>query len=171
MKMKNLLLANILTVIGQLVSFVASTRKEKKQILLVQILAMLIMSAGSLLLKGYSAMVMDGLAILRNVFSIYSISFKGMSQLFIVLAIVLGVYFNNLGFLGMFPIFSNVAISLVYLNKNASTKMIQLVSAFGCVCWVIYDLAIGAYAGMFLDTVNAISYVYNALDRKEKVKS
>ena len=73
--MREVLYANILTIIGQLITFYSSTRKQKNQILIFQIVAMVVMSCGSLLLKGYSAIVMDVVAILRNLFSIFSISF------------------------------------------------------------------------------------------------
>ena len=72
--MREVLYANILTIIGQLITFYSSTRKQKNQILIFQIVAMAVMSCGSLLLKGYSAIVMDVVAILRNLFSIFSIS-------------------------------------------------------------------------------------------------
>ena len=43
----------VLTVIGQGFTFFSSTRKQKDSILRFQIVAMLFMSAGSLILKGY----------------------------------------------------------------------------------------------------------------------
>ncbi|MBR3006703.1 MAG: YgjV family protein, partial [Erysipelotrichaceae bacterium] len=64
--MNDVLIANILTIIGQGFTFYSSTRKEKRAILWFQIVAMLFMSAGSLILKGYSANVMDAIAITRN---------------------------------------------------------------------------------------------------------
>ena len=51
------LLANLLTLIAQLVSFYASTRKSKNQVLFFQNVFMLIISVASYLLKGYSAIV------------------------------------------------------------------------------------------------------------------
>ena len=97
--MREVLYANILTIIGQLITFYSSTRKQKNQILIFQIVAMAVMSCGSLLLKGYSAIVMDAVAILRNLFSIFSISFKGLPIFFIVLSLILGYLFNNMGFI------------------------------------------------------------------------
>ncbi|MBR4610584.1 MAG: YgjV family protein, partial [Erysipelotrichaceae bacterium] len=125
--MREVLYANILTIIGQLITFYSSTRKQKNQILIFQIVAMAVMSCGSLLLKGYSAIVMDAVAILRNLFSIFSISFKGLPIFFIVLSLVLGFLFNNMGFIGYLPMIANVGQSIFVLNKNTTTRQLQLV--------------------------------------------
>ena len=166
--MNGILIANILTVIGQLVVFYASTRHEKGEILRIQIVSMLLMSCASLILKGYSAIVMDAVGIARNVLSIYGITFKGLPYIFIVISIVFGALLNNMGFLGLFPIFANVAQSLIFLDKKATTRQIQLVCSFASVCWAVYNFAIASYAGTFFDAVNAVSYLYSALKEKEK---
>ena len=68
--MNEVLIANILMIVGEAILFVASSRKNKKDILLLQIVSMVIMGIASYLLKGYSAIVMDVIAITRNILSI-----------------------------------------------------------------------------------------------------
>ena len=166
--MREVLYANILTIIGQLITFYSSTRKQKNQILIFQIVAMAVMSCGSLLLKGYSAIVMDAVAILRNLFSIFSISFKGLPIFFIVLSLILGYLFNNMGFIGYLPMIANVGQSIFVLNKNTTTRQLQLVFAFTSLCWGIYNVSIKSYAGAAFDFANMTSFLYNAFRNKEK---
>lgn len=120
--MREVLYANILTIIGQLITFYSSTRKQKNQILIFQIVAMAVMSCGSLLLKGYSAIVMDAVAILRNLFSIFSINFKGLPIFFIVLSLILGYLFNNMGFIGYLPMIANVGQSIFRIEQEHDDK-------------------------------------------------
>ena len=165
---KEVIIANILTILGQFVVFYASTRKDKRQILSFQIVSMLIMSLGSLLLKGYSAIVMDAVAILRNLFSLFSIDHRLLPYLFIGLSVVFGHIFNNMGWVGYFPMIANVVQSIFVLNKKTTTRQLQFVFSFASFCWAIYNIAIRAYAGMFFDLVNAISFLINGIRRKEE---
>ena len=121
--MYELLAANILTVAGQLVAIHSSTKDDKKQILKLQSLSILLMMTSSIILKGYSALVIDALGLSRNILSFFSVSFKGLPYIFIVLSIVFGLYFNNLRIVGVFPIIANVAQSLIFLNRRCYSPL------------------------------------------------
>ena len=166
--MNEVLLANILTIIGETTLFVASTRKNKRDILIFQIVCMFLTSVASYLLKGYSGIVMGVLGIIRNILSIKNIGSRPLSYLFISSAIIFGCYFNNNGFLGYLAILANVSQSLVILNRKASTRQIRLACAFSSMCWCIYNLAIKGYAGAAFNITNASSYLYNAIKQQDK---
>ena len=169
--MNEVLLANILTIIGETALFIASTRKNKKDILIFQIVCMFLTSIASYLLKGYSGIVMGVLGIIRNVLSIKNIGSRMLSYIFIGSAIVFGCYFNNNGFLGYLAILANVSQSLFILKRTATTRQIRLACAFSSMCWCIYNLAIKGYAGAAFNIANATSYVYNAIREPEKRKN
>ena len=101
--MNVVLTANLLIIIGQLIGLFASTRNDKKQILIWQCVSMAVMSSSSILLKGYSAVVQDVISITRNILSLCSLSSKGLQIAFVVAAVVLGILFNNRGILGLLP--------------------------------------------------------------------
>ncbi|MCR4633542.1 MAG: YgjV family protein [Erysipelotrichaceae bacterium] len=166
--MNDVLIANILTVIGQGFTFFSSTRKQKDSILRFQIIAMLFMSAGSLILKGYGAIVMDGIAITRNVMSIHSFSFPGQTYVFIAIAVILGSLFNNFGVPGYLPIVANVTQSIFVLNKKTTARGLQFMFAFVSFCWAVYNYVIRAYAGAVFDAVNMISFLFNGILNKKK---
>ena len=169
--MNEVLLANILTIIGETALFIASTRKNKKDILIYQIVCMFLTSVSSYLLKGYSGIVMGVLGIIRNILSIRNIGSRFLSYLFISLAIVFGYLFNNNGFLGYLAILANVSQSLFILNRKASTRQIRLACAFSSLCWCIYNFAIRNYAGAAFNIANSLSYIYNAFRYKETKKA
>ena len=166
--MNEVLLANILTVIGESTLFIASTRKNKKEILIFQIICMSFMTVASYLLKGYSGIVMGILGIARNILSIKNIGSRPISYIFIGMAIVFGAYFNNNGILGYLAIIANVSQSLFILNRKASTRQIRLACSFSSMCWCLYNLAIKGYAGAAFNLTNSLSYLYNALKKDQK---
>ncbi|MBQ6334303.1 MAG: YgjV family protein [Erysipelotrichaceae bacterium] len=167
--MDNVLLANILTFIGESMLFVASSRKNKRDILIFQIVCMALTSVSSFLLKGYSGVVMGVLGIIRNILSINNIGSRFISYIFISSAIIFGFLFNNNGFLGLLAIMANVSQSLFILSKKATTKQIRLACSFSSLCWTIYNFAIKGYVGAAFSLTNSLSYLYNALkeDKKE----
>ena len=167
--MKNvILIANLLIILGQLIGLFASTRNDKKQILIWQCVSMAVMSSSSILLKGYSAVVQDVISITRNILSLCSLSSKSLQIGFVAAAVILGILFNNRGILGLLPMAATVAQNIVILNKDATKKQLQLACAFSAFCWVIYNLTIMAYAGAVLDGFNGISYLYHALRSNEE---
>lgn len=149
--------------------FVASSRKNKRDILIFQIVCMALTSVSSFLLKGYSGVVMGVLGIIRNILSINNIGSRFISYIFISSAIIFGFLFNNNGFLGLLAIMANVSQSLFILSKKATTKQIRLACSFSSLCWTIYNFAIKGYVGAAFSLTNSLSYLYNALkeDKKE----
>ena len=166
--MNEVLIANILMIIGEGILFVASSRKSKKQILLFQIASMIVMGVASYLLKGYGAIVMDVIGITRNVLSINNISSRYLTYIFIGAAIVFGIIFNNKGVLGYLPIIANVSQSLVIINRRSTARQVRLICAFSSFCWGIYNLVIKGYAGVVTNLINCVSYLYHAM-KEEKV--
>ena len=161
--MDHVLLANILTFVGESKLFVASSRKNKKDILIFQIICMGLTSISSFLLKGYSGVVMGVLGILRNILSIKNIGSRLISYLFIGSAIVFGILFNNNGLLGLLAIMANVSQSLFILSRTATTKQIRLACSFSSLCWTIYNFAIKGYVGAAFSFTNSMSYLYHAI--------
>ena len=166
--MNEVLIANILTIIGETALLYGSTRKNKNEILIFQIVCMFLTSVSSFLLKGYSGIVMGVLGIIRNILSIKGIGSRRFSYIFIGAAIVFGLYFNNNGFLGYLAILANVSQSLFILNRKATTKQICIACAFSSMCWCIYNFAIKGYAGAAFNITNAGSYLYNAFRQQKK---
>ncbi len=166
--MDTVVVANILTFVGESALFVASTRKNKRDILIFQIVCMALASVSSFLLKGYSGVVMGVLGILRNILSINNIGSTLISYLFIASAVVFGIVFNNNGALGLLAISANVSQSLFILSRKATVKQIRLACSFASLCWTIYNFAIRGYVGAAFSLANALSYLYNALKNKEE---
>lgn len=156
-----IIIANIFVLIAQVFGFLASTKTKKNDILINQCLFMGLISISSLLLKGYSAVVINVLGIVRNELSIQGIDNKSLNYLLIIASIILGCLFNNNQGIGYLPILANTMQSAVILNDRAQTAHIQLVCGLSSICWTIFNLAIFSYMGALFNLINAVVYFYN----------
>ncbi len=154
-----MLIANGLTLLAQLVNLYAASRKSKNDILLWQCIFMVLIGITSFLLKGYSAVVTDVLGIIRNLIIIRRIENRTVDIVQMILCIVLGIYFNNNGFIGYLPIVATISQSLLLLNRNVRTDHVQLVCAFSSICWSVFNLGIGSYVGAVFNALAAVSYL------------
>ncbi len=166
-----MLIANGLTLLAQLVNLYAASRKSKNDILLWQCIFMVLIGITSFLLKGYSAVVTDVLGIIRNLIIIRRIENRTVDIVQMILCIVLGIYFNNNGFIGYLPIVATISQSLLLLNRNARTEAVQLVCAFSSLCWVIFNLGIGSYVGALFNALAAVSYLVTMFRQKAQASS
>ena len=169
--MNTVLLANILMLVGEGILFYASSRKNKRDILLSQIVCQLFMIAVCYLLKGYSSIVMSVLSIIRNILSIKNIGSRYISYIFIALAIIFGVMFNNNGLWGLIPIVANVTQSAFILRRSSTARQIRLACAFTSFLWIIYNIEIKAYTGAATNLINGASYLYHGIKDKPKEKT
>lgn len=164
--MNIVLVANILAIVGQMFSLLASTRRNKKEILTFQSIFLAIVGVSSFLLKGYSGVITDILGIVRNILAIRGIEDRRINVALIVGMFVLAYFFNVNGPLGYLPILANTAQTLVFLNKNSKTVHIQAVNCFSTSCWAVFNLVIKNYAGATFSVVTASLYLYQILKNK-----
>ena len=163
MNTRTIIIANTMVSIGELIMLYGSTKKDKRKVLIIQIISILFMIFSNLLLKGYSGVVVNILAIVRNLVTLSGHGSRRMSLLFVGLCVVLGISFNNRGLLGYLPILANISQTAVISSGKASTRQIHFVLSFSCFCWLIFDLMIQSYAGALLDLINSVSYLFHGL--------
>lgn len=157
------LLANMLTLIAQLVSFYASTRKSKNQVLFFQNVFMLIISVASYLLKGYSAIVTNVVCVIRNCLSMKGIGSRWITYGLIVFTVVFGTAVNRNGFLGYLPIIANIIQTLAVLDEKADVRRVKISFGIACLLWTAFNWSIQSYVGSFFNLFNGISYLINGL--------
>ena len=165
--MNTVVIANIFSLVAQGFSLFASTRKEKEKILIFQSIFLVITSISSCLLKGYSAVVLNIIGIIRNILSIKKIDNKIINYLLIACSLIFGIIFNNNSFLGYLIIAANLSQSIVILNKNSTTKDVQMVYLFSALCWAAFNLVIKNYVGTAFNIVGAFSYLLNILSKNK----
>ena len=99
-----LIIGNIFSIFAMVSDSFSSSRKTARGVLAVQTMSQLFYGTGTLILKGYSGAVQNGVSILRNLAAISQLNYKFIEWLLIALGVGFGILFNNLGLIGWLPL-------------------------------------------------------------------
>ena len=155
------IIGNICSLGAMVTDSFSSTRKKHSEILAVQILSQLFYSAGSIILKGYSSTAQSLVAILRNLAAMKGVKHKAVEWVLILLAVALGIIWNNRGLIGWLPIVANLEYSIaVFHFKEKALKLSFLINMLMyCVFSAIIMNYVGAAANMIVAITTAVSLI------------
>lgn len=103
-------IGNLCSLLAMITDSISSTRKTTREVLVVQSFSQVIYAIGTVVLGGYSGAVQNGMSILRNVATLKKLDSKLLRWVLVILGVVLGVLFNNMGIMGWLPIIANFGI-------------------------------------------------------------
>lgn len=152
-----ILLANGIFLIGSFLMVYAGILKNKKATLLVQTIQIILFIIGNLLLGGITGAISNGLGAIRNILCYFDKLKLWIITLIAFLAVLFGIYFNDLGIIGFLPI-----ISVVIFTYGMNTKNIiyfKFLNIFSMLMWLIYDIYIMAYSAAIFDFLTIIANV------------
>lgn len=148
----------ILVIIANVLSM---QMKNKKQIILMFILANLFSAINFILLQSYSGAVICFFAIIQTF--INKIFEKKQQQvpkiiivIYIVISIILGlITFNNI--IDILPIICSILYTITIIQDYE--KNIRRISLVNIILWIIYDIACQAYTAAISDSLMTISTI------------
>ena len=145
---------NVCSLMAMVTDSVSSTRKTAKGVLLFQSLSQLIYCAGAILLKGYSSAVQNAVSLLRNFVAIRKINSRVVEWILVILGVVLGIGFNNLGLIGYLPVIANLEYTLVVFKYKDNERALKIAFVICVGMFVIFNVAIlnivGACSNLFV---------------------
>lgn len=170
--MTRIVVANIIILVASLLMVYVGYLKEKKKILYVQLIELCLMVIGGILLNAITGIIINFLECIRNI-----LCYKGklnnlVKFLIILISSILTLLYNNLGFIGLLPLFGTI-LNLLIMNTNNIIKL-KLIMAVSMIMWAIYDAYTKAYTGAFFDfmfvvvDVVAIIQIYKRKGKKKK---
>lgn len=169
MNITYIILGNVCSLLAMGTDSISASRKNIKGMLWMQNVSQLIYAIGSFLLKGYSAIVQNVVCILRNLTVIKGIKSKFIEWLLLTLGVVVGLYFNNLGFVGLLPIIANLQYGLAVFHFKNNENVIRISFLILTVLFVFFSFAVLNLIGVFTNSVVAISTIVFLIKAK-KVK-
>ena len=113
--------------------------------------------ASSLVLKGYSAVVQSSLALVRNILAIRKIHSDILEWIILILGIVLGIAFNNLGLLGYLPVIANGLYTFSIFRISHNQTALRWAFLIYLVLYAIFDLFILNYVGAAATAIAIVS--------------
>ena len=143
----NILIGNICSLLAMITDSVSSTKKTAKGVLIVQNFSQLFYCVGAIVLKGYSSAVQNVVSIFRNLIAIKQINSKPLEWLLVVLGVVLGIWFNNLGIIGLLPVIANLEYTLAIFRFKDNERALKIAFAICVGLFVIFNFAILNFVG------------------------
>ena len=131
--------------------------KQKKKILYFQTVQIGMSVISNIFLGGITGTIINALSMNRNI-----LCYKdklGLKEKIVItiLAVIFTFEFNNLGYIGLFPLISTV--SYIWLMNVNNVKKIKLLIAFTMLMWFIYDIVIKSYTSAIFDFMNIVANI------------
>ena len=164
----SVIVGNVCSLLAMITDTISSTRKTAKGVLWVQCLSQFIYGVGTLVLKGYSGVVQNVMSILRNLAAIRNISSKVLEWAFVILGVVLGIAFNNLGLMGFLPVIANLQYTLAVFKFKDNEWALKLSFAISIFLFAIFNLAIFNYVGFASNLFVMITTLVVLFKKKRK---
>lgn len=151
-----LLLGNIFSLIGSICSFLSTKAKTYKNVLLIQSLDATFFTLSTLCLGGYSGVIVNFVAILRNLSCAFFDLKKFIKYVFIILTILLGLIFMDRAIYGFLPIIASSYYAITMLHTNDVYKLKKaLIINNGL--WLIYGIIIFDFVSIIFKLISIIS--------------
>ena len=157
--MNPIIIGNICSLLAMFTDSVSANRKTARGVLLVQSLSQLIYFIGTVALKGYSGAVQNAVSILRNFVAIREIHNKYVEWILAGLGVVLGLAFNNLGFMGLLPVIANFQYTIAIFRFRDNERALKISFAIAIGLFAIFNIAIYNVVGMLSNSVVFITTV------------
>lgn len=153
----NLIVGNLCSLLAMGTDSLSSAQKTAKQVLWVQNLSQLLYCIGTILLGGYSGAAQNVVSIIRNLIAIKQISKKWIQWTLVVLGIVLGLAFNNIGWVGLLPVIANFQYTLVVFRFRGNEKILKISFLASALMFAVFSGAILNVVGIFTNLVVAVT--------------
>lgn len=166
------IIGNIIAFIASIFMVVAGLLKDRKQILVVQTIQMALFIASNVVLKGYTAVVINAISIIRNLFAYKDKLSNTVSYILLALTAIFTFIFNNHFIIGLLPLVGTIVFTLNLNNKNIIK--LKLALSFSMLMWLIFDIYIQSYSSAlfdFLSMAAGILTIYQIKTNKEKNKN
>ncbi len=165
-----MIVGNLCSLFAMSFNALSSTRKTPKGVLWMQNISQVIYGVCGIVLGGYSATVQNVVSILRNCAAIRKIKSKFLEWLLVILGVVLGIAFNNRGWIGLLPVVGNLQYTLAIFRFKDDERKIKVFFLISTAAYVGFNFAICNYVGTASDLFVLITTSIMLL-KKSKAKA
>ena len=165
-----IILGNICSLCAMVTDSVSGTRKKHSEILGIQTISQVFYGAGSMILKGYSAVAQNLVAILRNLAAIKNVKSRAVEWFLIGLGVALGAVFNNRGLIGWLPIVANFGYSIAVFRLRDNERLLKLVFIVNMLMFAVFSYVILNYVGVATNLFVAVTTAVALIREKQGTK-
>ena len=161
----NIVVGNVCSLLAMGTDTISSTQKTANRVLWVQTLSQLIYFIGTIVLKGYSGAVQNAVSIFRNLAAIKKINSKIVEWSFVVLGVALGLFFNNLGWIGLLPVVANFQYTLAVFRFKDNERALKIAFLISVAMFGVFNLALLNFVGFCTNMTVAVATAINLFKR------
>ena len=168
-----LIIANILSLLGNTLFSLSSLVKNKKKILIMQNTNHLLSATAEILQEAYSAPAQELTSFIRNIILLFVKETKRILKLIIsiitviaavVLGVLLNIFLNNNVWYGYLPIIANIlystgvilAFMIINISENKRELIIKIALILNSIIWIIYGFFIKLYPVIIFNFITLI---------------
>nr|DAU05478.1 MAG TPA: inner membrane protein [Caudoviricetes sp.] len=164
-----LILGNVFSLLSAICIAISVLKKNKNDLILWQVIDVIFCILSNIALYTYSAMTTNSIALIRNILAYKNKLTKKITWILFILCIVVGLYANNRGLIGLFPIVASASYTIfMFTTKDEQQMRWALVS--NLILWFVHDIYIQAYPSALTDVVLSI-WTSVQIFKKSKIKS
>ncbi len=163
-----IVLGNLCSVGAMITDSVSGTRNTREKIMLWQIGSQIFYGTGAFILKGYSAMVQNVVAVFRNFAAMKNVKSKFLEWTLVFAGVVFGVIFNNRGLLGYLPIVANFQYSVSIFRFKDNERALKISFFITSVMFSIFSVVISNYVGIVSNAVVAVTTLLSVIREGKK---
>ena len=186
-----LLVANILSLIGNALFTLSSIFKKKRNILLMQSSNYILAVIAEYLQKAYSGMVQEGVSLIRNIILLFVNTKNKIAKLIITISCVLvavtvgiiinyksngNIWYGYLPIMGTIIYSSGVIMSfMIEMREIKSELIIKIALGFNSIVWALYGFFIQLYPILIFNIITLVLVIISIIRisivlKKEKLE-
>ena len=154
-----LIIGNIFSLLSAICIMISAAQKNKKNFMLYQIGDTVFGSFANIVLSAYAALAISLVCLIRNVLSYKNKLSQSVTAVLTVLSVVIGLYVNNLGYIGFLPIIAAASFTIcIYITKNEQQMRYALV--VNMLLWFVHNAYVQAYPSAVANIVLCFWTIY-----------
>ena len=163
------IIGNIIALIASLLMIIASYVKEKKKIIKIQTIQILLFVLSNLVLGGITGTIINIANFVRNILCYKNKLTQKMIIIINLIVVLLSLIFNNLSFIGLLPVVASV-IYTCFMNTKSVINL-KLLIILTTISWAIYDITIKSYTSSIFDVFSLLACIISIYQIKIKNKT
>ena len=150
-----LILGNIFSLLSATCIAVSVIKKSKNDLIWWQIIDVIFCILSNIALYTYAALTTNSVSLIRNILAYKGKLTKNLTWILLILCVVAGLWANNRGIIGLFPIIASASYTIfMFTTKNEQQMRWALVS--NLILWFIHDIYVQAYPSALTDVILSV---------------
>lgn len=152
-----IIIANIFSFIAMIIMCINGIVKNKKKFVMIQLIQIAIAAIANILLGATTGVIINSISIIRN-YMVYKNNFTLKYAIITsILSAGLSIYFNNLGFIGILPLFSTIPYT--FLMQKCNDSQMKYLTIWSLIPWCVYDFYVKNYVAFVFDCATIITCI------------